>query len=89
MEHPINKLIREESAKVRKAYMEKYFPYIYLVYDECHGIINYCGTPEAATKIVLDNIGGYDIDPNLIRPDVSEDYYGWDVLHWRREEVTY
>jgi hypothetical protein len=65
--------------------------YVYLVYEECHGLIGVCGTPEAATAMVNENAVGWDIDP-ATEPSVygdGTDGYGWDTINWRREEVLY
>ena len=65
--------------------------YVYLVYEECHGLIGVCGTPEVATEMVNENAAGWDIDPTT-EPSVygdGIDGYGWDTINWRREEVLY
>lgn len=65
--------------------------YVYLVYEECHGLIGVCGTPEAATAMVNENAIGWDIDPATEPSDYGDgtDGYGWDTINWRREEVLY
>lgn len=65
--------------------------YVYLVYEECHGLIGIYGTPEAATEIVNQIAPGWGIDPTT-EPSIygdRTDGYGWDVINWRREEVLY
>jgi hypothetical protein len=65
--------------------------YVYLVYEECHGLIGICGTPKVATEMVNENAIGWDIDPATEPPVYGDgtDGYGWDVINWRREEVLY
>jgi hypothetical protein len=65
--------------------------YVYLVYEECHGLIGVCGTPEAATKMVNDNAIEYGMNPTdqLSVYGDGIDGYGWDETYWRREEVLY
>lgn len=62
--------------------------YVYLVYEDCHGLIAICGTPERATQMVKDEAfsGGLPEDTSLDYDD--EDSWGWEgATWWKREGV--
>ena len=62
--------------------------YVYLVYDDWHGLRYICGNPESATKIVKKEAfsGGLPEDTPLDYE--GEVRWGWDgVAWWVREEV--
>lgn len=64
--------------------------YVYLVYDEIHGTIVVCGTPETATRIVNEKANSYRINPMAEFADIGDrtnSFCGRDVIYWTREEV--
>lgn len=64
--------------------------YVYLVYDEIHGTMVVCGTPEAATRIVNEKANSYKINPMTEFTDMGDgtnNFCGRDVIYWIREEV--
>lgn len=64
--------------------------YVYLVYDENHGLMSICATPEIATNEVKYMAEQwYKLDTTNEPLDYeSEDCWGWDgVAYWDREEV--
>ena len=65
--------------------------YVYLVYEDCHGLIGAYGSSAKATECVERNI--LDIDPELlnVQPEFdSETAYGWEgACYWEREEIKY
>lgn len=63
--------------------------YVYLVYEECHGLTHICGTPELATEIVNREARECGINPDIEPSIYGGDSYGWDEIRWRKEEVLY
>ena len=62
--------------------------YVYLVYEDCHGLIGVYGSPEGATERVIAEAKDGFCCECLPAPDFDDDYYyGWDVVYWRRVEV--
>lgn len=64
--------------------------YVYLVYDENHGLMSVCATPEVATnevKCIAEQWYQLDIENESLDYD-SEECWGWEgVAYWNREEV--
>ena len=63
--------------------------YVYLVYEDCHGLIGIFGKQKDATKCVKQNVlEGY---PELLNQPLdynSQYYWGWEgASYWRREEI--
>ena len=62
--------------------------YVYLIYDDWHGLLCVCATPEKATEKVKDEAfsGGLPEDTPL---DYDDEYrWGWEgVAWWVRVEV--
>ena len=63
--------------------------YVYLVYDECHGLISVYGNQEYATQAVKSiACNQYYLDPNEKLEYDSEDCWGWEgVAWWHRQEI--
>ena len=63
--------------------------YVYLVYEDSHGLVNVCGTPEKATELVKKDAfeGGLPEDTSLDWND--ETRWGWEGAAWwvRREVI--
>ena len=63
--------------------------YVYLVYEECHGLIGVYGTPEDATKCVKQDV--LESCPELLNQPLdynSPRCWGWEgATYWERQEV--
>ena len=62
--------------------------YVYLVYDDWHGLLCICATPKKATELVKKDAlnSGLSEDTPLDYDD--EDRWGWEgATWWTREEV--
>ena len=63
--------------------------YVYLVYEECHGLIGVYRTPEDATKHVKQDV--FEWCPELLNQPLdynSESCWGWEgATYWERKEV--
>jgi hypothetical protein len=63
--------------------------YVYLVYEECHGLIGVYETPEDATKCVKQEV--FEWCPELLNKPLdynSQWCWGWEgATHWKRVEV--
>ena len=61
---------------------------VYLVYDECHGMLGIYANKEKATEAVKKGAREC-VDIDSIPPEYdSEDCWGWeDATWWKREEV--
>lgn len=64
--------------------------YVYLIYDECHGLLHIRGNRESAdydVKYIATH--WYDLDTEHEPLDYdSEDSYGWEgIAYWKRMEV--
>ncbi len=63
--------------------------YVYLVYEDSHGLVCVCGTPEKATELVKKDAYEFGI-PEGTPPDCDwEHRWGWDGATWwvRREVI--
>lgn len=64
--------------------------YVYLVYDECHGLLHICGNRESAdydVKYIATHWYDLDIEQEPLDYN-SEDHYGWEgAVYWQRMEV--
>lgn len=62
--------------------------YVYLVYDDWHGLIAICGTPERATQMVKDDAFSSGLPEDTPLDYDDEERWGWDgATWWAREEV--
>lgn len=63
--------------------------YVYLVYEECHGLIGVYENPEDATKRVKQDV--FEWSPELLNLPLdynSQWHWGWEgASYWKREEV--
>lgn len=64
--------------------------YVYLVYDESHGLLHIRGNRESANydvKYIATHWYDLDIEHEPLDYD-SEDHWGWDgIAYWQRMEV--
>lgn len=65
--------------------------HVYLVYEECHGLVMVCGSKIGATNKVNSIAPNYGIDPNKtpLDYDGTLSRYGWDGAAWWQKEVLY
>lgn len=62
--------------------------YVYLIYDDWHGLRYICATPEGATEIVKKEAFSGGLPENTPLDYESEEKRGWDgVAWWVKEEV--
>ena len=62
--------------------------YVYLIYDDWHGLIGICATPEKATEMVKDDAFSSGLPEDTPLDYNDEDRWGWDgATWWQREEV--
>ena len=63
--------------------------YVYLIYEECHGLVMVCGSETGAINKVNSLAYNYDIDPKTTPLDYNSHYrYGWEgAAYFSREEV--
>ena len=63
--------------------------YVYLVYEDCYGLVGIYGTSEDATKCVKQDV--LERRPKLLNKPLdynSQWRWGWKgVAHWEREQV--
>lgn len=63
--------------------------YVYLVYDDWHGLIAICGNPERATQMVKDDAFSSGLPEDTPLDYDDEECWGWDgATWWVRREVT-
>lgn len=66
--------------------------YVYLVYDECHGLNMVCGNKTLATikvREIAKNNYDLSVDNEPLDYDGSLMRYGWDGVAWWQKEVVY
>ena len=64
--------------------------YVYLVYEECHGLVMVCGSEMGAINKVNSLALNYSIDPEITPLDCnSHRCYGWEGAAWYHREVVY
>ena len=63
--------------------------YVYLVYEECHGLVMVCGSEMGAINKVNSIALNYGIDPETTPLDYnSHHHYGWEgAVYFSREVV--
>jgi hypothetical protein len=63
--------------------------YVYLVYEECHGLVMVCGSEMGAICKVNSLAHNYGIDPETTPLDYnSHHHYGWEgAVYFSREVV--
>ena len=63
--------------------------YVYLVYEECHGLVMVCGSEMGAINKVNSLALNYGIDPETTPPDCnSHRCYGWEGAAYFSREVV-
>ena len=64
--------------------------YVYLVYEECHGLVMVCGSEMGAINKVNSLALNYGIDIEKTPLDYnSHHHYGWEGAAWCQSEVVY
>lgn len=64
--------------------------YVYLVYEECHGLVMICGSEVGAICKVNSIALDYGIDPETTPLDYNSHHrYGWEGAVWHQREVVY
>jgi hypothetical protein len=64
--------------------------YVYLVYEECHGLVMVCGSEMGAICKVNSLATNYGIDPETTPLDYdSHHHYGWEGAAYFSREVVF
>ena len=64
--------------------------HVYLVYEECHGLVMVCGSEASADRKVLSLALEIGIDVENTKLDYdSPSAWGWSECHWIKEVVVY
>ena len=64
--------------------------YVYLVYEECHGLVMVCGSEMGAICKVNSIALNYGIDLEKTPLDYNSHHrYGWEGAAWFQREVVY
>ena len=64
--------------------------YVYLVYEECHGLVMVCGSEMGAINKVNSIAPNYGIDLEKTPLDYNSHHcYDWDGAVWFKREVVY
>ena len=72
-----------------KMTVESRTKYVYLVYEECHGLIMVCGSEMGAINKVNAEAMHYGIEPDKTPLDYnSHNCYGWEGAAWFCREVV-
>lgn len=62
--------------------------YVYLIYDDWHGLLCVCATPESATKMVKAEALSSGLPEDTPLDYEDEERWGWEgATWWVREEV--
>ncbi len=62
--------------------------YVYLIYEECHGLVKICRSEASADKEILSLALEIGIDTENTKLDYnSSDSWGWSECHWERKKV--
>lgn len=64
--------------------------YVYLVYEECHGLVMVCGSEMGAICKVNSLARAYGINPETTPLDYnSHHYYGWESIAWHQRKIVF
>lgn len=79
----------EKINKVAEAIRHEATPptYVYIVYEDCHGVIGYHKTFESAKKQLMKDSGYKELADNYSLDYDDKTCWGWEVLYIERIEV--